>query len=457
MISRLAAGRQQGRLVERVGQVGPGKAGRRLRDLPQVDVRGERLVAGMDFQDRLAAVDVGGVDHHLPVEAAGPQQGAIEDLRPVRGRENDHADVRLEAVHLDQQLVERLLAFVVDRPHVDAALAADGVDLVDEDDAGGVFLGLLEQVADAGGPDADEHLHELAAADREERHMGFAGDGPRQQGLARARRPDQQDALGDFGAERLVALGVLEEVDDFLQLVLGLVAAGHVVEADAGVLVGHELGLALADAHHGLAGHAHPPREEVPDGAEENDGEDPGPQQRREQAGAHAVEFDVGGLQLVDELRVLDADRAELERLVRPAAGRTSFRRRSSFRRRPSFLGRRISSWRPPIACRAGRLRRLVARCVRGMGGSRFRRLIFAGCFSAVCFRPAVSRPSVSGPAVFPCPEPVCLVAAAFGSGVWLDFRGGWLRLGTIVPRISSCSTSQSFTSPWARYCLNWL
>jgi len=43
--------------------------------------------------------------------------------------------VRLEAVHLDQELVERLLALVVPAAEPRAAMASDGVDLVDEDNA----------------------------------------------------------------------------------------------------------------------------------------------------------------------------------------------------------------------------------------------------------------------------------------------------------------------------------
>ena len=46
----------------------------------------------------------------------------------------------VEAVHLDQQLVERLLALLVAAADPSAALAADRVDLVDEDDAGRVLL-----------------------------------------------------------------------------------------------------------------------------------------------------------------------------------------------------------------------------------------------------------------------------------------------------------------------------
>ena len=50
--------------------------------------------------------------------------------------------------------------------------------------------------------------------DRQERHAGLAGDGPGDEGLAGARRADEQHALGDAGADLAELLGVLEEVDD---------------------------------------------------------------------------------------------------------------------------------------------------------------------------------------------------------------------------------------------------
>ena len=63
--------------------------------------------------------------------------------------------------------------------------------------------------------------------------VGLAGDGAREQRLAGARRPVEQHAARDPRAEALVALGVLEEVDDLDELVLGLVDAGDVVEGHA--------------------------------------------------------------------------------------------------------------------------------------------------------------------------------------------------------------------------------
>jgi hypothetical protein len=92
------------------------------------------------LENRLAAAQVGVPDHHLAVEAARPQQRLVEDVRPVGGGDDDDALVRGEAVHLHEQLVQRLLAlFVAQR--LAAARAADGIELVDEDNARAVSCG----------------------------------------------------------------------------------------------------------------------------------------------------------------------------------------------------------------------------------------------------------------------------------------------------------------------------
>ena len=141
-------------------------------------------------------------------------------------------EVGLEAVHLDQHLVQRLLALVVAAAEAGAALAADRVDFVDEDDAGRVLLRLLEHVAHARRADADEHLDEVGAGDREERHLGLAGDRLGEQRLAGARRADHQHAARDAAAELLELRRVAQEVDQLRDFFLGLVAAGDVGEGD---------------------------------------------------------------------------------------------------------------------------------------------------------------------------------------------------------------------------------
>ncbi|GBD46608.1 hypothetical protein HRbin41_01436 [bacterium HR41] len=206
---------EQRALVDQVLEVGAGETGRLGGEVVEVDVGRERLAARVHGQDLSPPLQVGTIDHDLPVEAARAQQRRIEDVGPVGGGDQDDVVLHLEAVHLDEQLVERLFALVVAAAETGAAVPTDRVDLVHEDDAGRVLLGLLEEIAHTRRADADEHLDEVRPGDREERHARFAGDRPGQQRLTGARRPVQQHALRDTRAERLELLGVLEELFDF--------------------------------------------------------------------------------------------------------------------------------------------------------------------------------------------------------------------------------------------------
>ena len=75
-----------------------------------------------------------------------------------------------------------------------------------------------EEVADPRRADADEHLDEVRPREREERHPRLARHRAGEQRLARARRADQQHALGDPPAEGLVLLGRPEELGDLAEL-----------------------------------------------------------------------------------------------------------------------------------------------------------------------------------------------------------------------------------------------
>ena len=135
-----------------------------------------------------------------------------------------------EAVELDEELVQRLVVLAV----VGAARAgaADGVELVDEDDRRRVLARLLEELADARRAEAGEHLDERRGARRVEVGARLVGGGLREQRLAGARWAVEQDPLRDARAEPLELLAVAEELDDLLELLLRLVRAGDVVPAD---------------------------------------------------------------------------------------------------------------------------------------------------------------------------------------------------------------------------------
>src|SRR5206468_49716 len=77
------------------------------------------------------------------------------------------------------------------------------------------------------------------ATDAKERHARLASDGAREQRLAGARRSDQQDAVRNPRAKSSELLGVLQELDDLLELLLRFFDAGDVGKRDRR-LVPHE-------------------------------------------------------------------------------------------------------------------------------------------------------------------------------------------------------------------------
>ena len=87
----------------------------------------------MHPQNRLAASQVRRGNRDLAIESTWTKQRRIENVGPVGRGDQDHALALTEPVHLDKQLIEGLLTFVMATTEAGAALAAHSIDLVDED------------------------------------------------------------------------------------------------------------------------------------------------------------------------------------------------------------------------------------------------------------------------------------------------------------------------------------
>ena len=90
----------------------------------------------MNAQNRLAAAPSGVADGDLPVEPVGTQQRRVENILAVRRRQQITPSFTAEATsHLDEKLVERLLALVVACRPCRARSVAHRIDFIDKDDA----------------------------------------------------------------------------------------------------------------------------------------------------------------------------------------------------------------------------------------------------------------------------------------------------------------------------------
>ena len=74
---------------------------------------GHRHLLRVHAENLFAALDVRAIDDHAAIEAPRTQQRGIKHIGAIGRGDQDDAVVGLEAVHLNQELVEGLLAFVV--------------------------------------------------------------------------------------------------------------------------------------------------------------------------------------------------------------------------------------------------------------------------------------------------------------------------------------------------------
>ncbi len=207
----------------------------------------------MHLQYRLTVTAVRQPDVHPTVKPAGTQQGRIQHIGTVGGRQHNDILPLFKAIHLHQNLVECLLALVMPAAHAGTAAAPHGVNLVNKDNARGVFLSLGEQIAHPASANTDKHLHELRAGNAEERRVGFPGHRPREHRLTGSRRADQQHSFGDAGVQRLELFRKFQEFHDFFQILLSLVRTSDVFENDFLFLVAVQPGLAFPEAQRLIA------------------------------------------------------------------------------------------------------------------------------------------------------------------------------------------------------------
>ena len=151
-------------------------------------------------------------------------------------------------------------------------MAAYRIDLIDEDDAGGLRLALLEEVPNSRSTHAYEHLDEIRTRHLEERSGRFSSDGPREQGLARPRRTHQEDALGQTTTEPRESLRVLEKLDDLLKLMFSFVSAGDVRKGHLGRFGGDHLRLGSSELKRSIAPTLEGPQDPDPERDEQNPG-----------------------------------------------------------------------------------------------------------------------------------------------------------------------------------------
>ena len=172
------------------------------RDAREVERRVQPELARERLEDaELRRVRIAHAEIEHPVEAAGAQEGGVEEVGAVRraddedvpgGRRGRRRGRRRDAVELGEELRDDAVHDAA-RVAVRAAFRRDRVELVEEDDAGARVARALEDAADVRFGLADVHVEQLGALDGEEVERARRRDRFGEQRLSGARRPVEQN------------------------------------------------------------------------------------------------------------------------------------------------------------------------------------------------------------------------------------------------------------------------
>ena len=158
------------------------------------------------------------------------------------------------------------------------------INLIHENNARTVLLGLLKQIPHPRRPNPHEHLNKIRTRNRKERHTRLTSNRPRQQRLPRTRRPIQQNPRRNPRPQRLKLLRILKKLLDLMKLLNSLINPRHIPKRDLRRISRHPLGLRLPKRHHPRPTTLHLAHQEDPEADEDQEREDIG--QKRQPAAA---------------------------------------------------------------------------------------------------------------------------------------------------------------------------
>jgi hypothetical protein len=121
----------------------------------------------------------------------------------------------------------------VERLILRAPLSSNRIQLINEDNRRSRLPRRRKQLPNPPRTNSDVHLVELGTGGGEEGNAGFACDSASEEGLTRSRGASEENTTRETTTEFLVLRGVLEEVNNFVELVLGFFDTVNVCKSRA--------------------------------------------------------------------------------------------------------------------------------------------------------------------------------------------------------------------------------
>mmetsp|Transcript_3420 Transcript_3420/g.5643 ORF Transcript_3420/g.5643 Transcript_3420/m.5643 type:complete len:320 (+) Transcript_3420:2563-3522(+) len=203
----------------------------------------------MYTKDTSSSLEVGKPNGNLSVKTSRTQQGLIQNIHTVSSGNGDDSGVTIESVHLYQNLVNSLFTLVITSGKTSTTLTSNGINLIDENNARSILLGLGENITDTGSTHSNKHLNELGTGDGDEGNSSLTSDGLGKKSLTCSGRTIQDNSSGNSAPVLRVNLRLLQKVNNLSQFQLGSITSGDILKVDSSVRDHLNLGLGLTHTH----------------------------------------------------------------------------------------------------------------------------------------------------------------------------------------------------------------
>ncbi len=149
--------------IHKVFKVSSGKAGSTSCQCFQVNIFSQRSSSCMYVKNALAPFKVGSWYNHLTVKTSGTQKSGIKYVRSVGGSNKNNTFIGFKTIHFHQKLIESLFTFIMTSPKSGTTLTPHGINFVDENQTGSIFLTLGKKVTHTRSTHTHKHFHKIRA------------------------------------------------------------------------------------------------------------------------------------------------------------------------------------------------------------------------------------------------------------------------------------------------------
>src|SRR5438552_11195842 len=164
------------------------------RQFVQVHIICQGSLTGMNLENLLPRLQVGRRNKQQPIKPSRPQQSRVNNVRSVRGRDNDNIPKLLQAIHLGQKLAYHTLSHVR-VTQATATSRGNRVNLVKEYYTWRSLPRFPEDFSDRLLRLSHELVQQLRPFHADEVRLALVSNRLRQQRLTRPRRPIQQQSF----------------------------------------------------------------------------------------------------------------------------------------------------------------------------------------------------------------------------------------------------------------------